>query len=89
MSTKTPNRNQTRMTQTSKTLASMSPVLRKTIWRWTTNCGIIHEGLGDHDVGLQLGVEDRSLRQIWKNGVGNYLRGTKGCGSSATEKREK
>ena len=45
-----------------------------------------HEGLGDADGGVQLGVEERSFRPIWKDEVGSYLRGIKGCGSSATEK---
>ena len=47
-----------------------------------------HEGLGDHD-GVQLGVEEHSFRPIWKDDAGSYLQGMKGCGSSATEKREK
>ena len=47
------------------------------------------EVLGDPDGGVQLGVEERSFRPIWKDEVGSYFRGIKGCGSSATEKREK
>ena len=47
------------------------------------------EGLGDQDGGLQLGVEERSFRPVWKDDAGSYLRGIKGCGSSATEKRER
>ena len=45
-----------------------------------------HEGLGDH---VQLGVKESSFRPIWKDDAGSYLRGIKGCGSSATENREK
>ena len=45
--------------------------------------------LGDQDGGLQLGVEERSFRPVWKDDAGSYLRGMKGYGSSATEKRER
>ena len=48
-----------------------------------------HEGLGDHDGGARLAVEERSFRPIWKDDAGRYLRGIKGYGSSATEKRQK
>ena len=48
------------------------------------------EGLGDQDGGVQLGVaEERSFRPVWKDDAGSYLRGMQGCGSSATEKRER
>ena len=43
----------------------------------------------DDDGGVQLRVEERIFRPVWKDKAGNYLRGIKGCGSSATEKREK
>lgn len=50
-----------------------------------------HEGLGvgDQDGGLQLGVEDRIFRLVCKDDAGSYLRGMKGCGSSAIEKQER
>ena len=47
------------------------------------------EGLGDNDGGIQLEVKDRSFRPVWKDNAGEYLRGIRGCGSSATEKRER
>lgn len=48
------------------------------------------EGLGDDDDGgVQLRAEERIFRPVWKDKSGDYLRGIKGCGSSATEKREK
>ena len=47
------------------------------------------EGLGNHDGRVQLGGKECSFRPIWKNETGSYLRGIKGCGSLATEKREK
>ena len=54
--------------------------------KWENNA---HERLGDHDGWVQLGVEKRSLRPIWKDDAGNYLQGIQGCGLSATKKCEK
>ena len=34
-------------------------------------------------------VKDQSFRPVWKDDAGEYLRGIRGCGSSATEKRER
>ena len=50
-----------------------------------------HEGLGDgdQDGGVQLGVEECSFRPVRKDDAGSYLRGMKGCDSSATENRER
>ena len=48
-----------------------------------------YEGLGDQDGGVQVGDKERSFRPVWKDDAGSYLRGIKGCGSSATEKRER
>ena len=54
--------------------------------KWGDNT---YEWLGDQDGGVQLRVEERSFRPVWKDDAGSYLRGIKGCGSSATEKRER
>ena len=47
------------------------------------------EGLGDDDGGVQLELNNHSIQPVWKNDAGKYLRGIRGCGSSATEKRER
>ena len=49
----------------------------------------IQEGLGDNDEEVQLKVEDHSIQPVCKDNAGEYLRGIRGCGSSATEKRER
>lgn len=46
-----------------------------------------YKGLGDNDGGVLLEVEDRSFRPTWNDNAGGYLRGIRGCGSSATKKR--
>lgn len=50
-----------------------------------------YEGLGDDDDdgGLQLEGEERTFKSSWRGDAGGYLRGVHGCGSSATEKRER
>ena len=45
--------------------------------------------MGDQDGGVKLGDKERSFRPVWKDDAGSYLRGMKGCGLSATEKRER
>ena len=52
------------------------------------------EGLGGDDGGVQLEVKKNVIAPVWKDNAGGYLRGIKGCGirgcgSSATEKRER
>ena len=47
------------------------------------------EGLGDDDGGVQLGSEKRIFKPTWRQDADGYLRGVRGCGSSATEKRER
>ena len=49
----------------------------------------IREGLGDDEGGVQLEIEERIFEPKWKSDAGGYLRGVRGCGSSATETREK
>ena len=49
----------------------------------------IQEGLGDNDEEVQLKVKDHSIQPVCKDDAGEYLRGIRGCGSSATEKRER
>ena len=49
----------------------------------------VHDGLGDNEGGVQLEIEERTFEPKWKSDAGGYLRGVRGCGSSATEKREK
>ena len=48
----------------------------------------IREGLEDEG-GVQLEIEERTFEPKWKSDAGGYLRGVRGCGSSATETREK
>ena len=50
---------------------------------------VTHEGLGDDEGGAQLEIEERTFEPTWRSDAGGYLRGVRGCGSSATEKREK
>lgn len=45
------------------------------------------ESLRDDDGGVQLGGEERALKPTWRGDAGGYLRGVRGCGSSATKKR--
>ena len=47
------------------------------------------EGLGDDNGGVPLGVKENVIVPIWKKNAGGHLRGIRGCGSSATEKRER
>lgn len=47
------------------------------------------EGLGDTDGGVQLEGEERTFKPTWRQDAGGYLRRVRGCGSSATEKRER
>ena len=48
------------------------------------------EGLGDDDDGgVQLDKEKHTFQPTWSTDAGGYLRGVRGCGSSATEKRER
>ena len=49
----------------------------------------IREGLGDDEEGVQLEIEKRTFEPKWKSDAGDYLRGVRGCGSSATKTREK
>ena len=48
-----------------------------------------YEGLGDDDEGVQLEGKERTFKTNWREDAGGYLRGVRGCGSSATEKRER
>ena len=50
---------------------------------------VTHEGLGDDEGGVQLEIEECTFEPIWRSDAGGYLRGVRGCGSSATEKPEK
>ncbi|MCJ1345846.1 hypothetical protein MMC31_004055, partial [Peltigera leucophlebia] len=47
------------------------------------------EGLGDDDGGVQLESGERTFKPTWREDAGGYLRGVRGCGSSATDKRER
>ena len=47
------------------------------------------EGLGDDNGGVQLEAKKHIIVPVWKDDAGGYLRGIRGCGSSATEKRER
>lgn len=47
------------------------------------------DGLGDDDGGVQLRAEERTFKPTWREDAGDYLRGVRGCGSSATKKRER
>ena len=47
------------------------------------------EGLGDDNGGIPLEVKKNVVVPVWKENAGGYLRGIKGCSSSATEKRER
>ena len=47
------------------------------------------EGLGDDDGGVQLESGERTFKPTWSGDAGGYLRGVRGCGSSATDKRER
>lgn len=38
--------------------------------------------------GLQLEVQKHVIMPVWKDDAGGHLRGIRGCGSSATAKRE-
>lgn len=49
----------------------------------------ICDGLGDDGGGVLLGVEERTFKPTWRGNAGGYLRGVRGCGSSATKKRER
>ena len=46
------------------------------------------EGLGDDEGGGLLEEYKRILKPVWKKAAGSYLRGVRGCGSSAKENRE-
>ena len=46
------------------------------------------ESLRDNDGRLQLGDEEHALKPTWRQDASGYLRRVRGCGSSATEKRE-
>ena len=45
--------------------------------------------MGDNDEGVQLEVKDNIIQPVWNDDAGEYLRGIRGCGSSAIEKRER
>lgn len=47
------------------------------------------EGLGDDDGGLQFEGTERTFKPNLREDAGGYLRGVRGCASSATEKRER
>ncbi len=47
------------------------------------------EGLGDNDEGVQLEGKEHIIQPVWNDNSGEYLRGIRGCGSSAKEKRER
>ena len=49
----------------------------------------IREGLVDDEGGVQLEIEKRTFKPRWKSDAGGYLRGVRGCSSSATETLEK
>ena len=49
----------------------------------------IQEGLGEDDGGVRLEPEEQNFRPTWEKDAGGYLRGVRGCGSSATDKRER
>ena len=53
--------------------------------------GDIHESLRNDEWGggVQLEMEKRTFEPKWKIDTGGYLRGVRGCGSSATETCEK
>ena len=48
----------------------------------------IREGLGDDERGVLLESKELTFEPTWKRHAGGYLRGARGCGSSATENRE-
>lgn len=47
------------------------------------------DGLGADGGGVLLGAEERTFKPTWRGDAGGYLRGVRGCGSSATKKRER
>ena len=49
----------------------------------------IQEGLGEDDGGVRLEHEEQNFRPTWEKDAGGHLRGVRGCGSSATDKRER
>ncbi|WP_375449340.1 hypothetical protein [uncultured Nostoc sp.] len=49
----------------------------------------IQDGLGDDNGGVQLKAKKHIIVPVWKNDAGGHLQGIRGCGSSATEKRER
>ena len=54
--------------------------------RWIIEEAMVHRKGWES---VQLEVKDQSFRPVWKDDAGEYLRGIRGCGSSATEKRER
>ena len=46
-----------------------------------------HKNLGAEGR-VQLEIKERTFEPTWESGAGGYLRGNRGCGLSATEKRE-
>lgn len=47
------------------------------------------DGLGVDDGGVQLRAEEPTFKPTWRGDTGGYLRGVRGCGSSAIKKRER
>ncbi len=45
--------------------------------------------LGDNDEGVQLEVKEHIIQPVWNDDADEYLRGIRGCVSSAIEKRER
>lgn len=54
-----------------------------------TTRGTLGENLEDKNDGRQLVPGKQNVKLAWKKGAGDYLRGVRGCGSSATDKRRK
>ena len=47
------------------------------------------EGLGNDDGGVQSESGEGTFKPTWRGDAGGYLRGVRGCGLSATDKRER
>lgn len=47
------------------------------------------DALGADDGGVQLRAEGQTFKPTWRGDAGGYLRGVRGCGSSATKQRER
>ena len=49
----------------------------------------IQKGPGDDDGGVRIEPEEQNFRRTWEKDADGYLRGVRGCDSSATDKRER